>query len=218
MESLVCVLGMHENSVRRSVMHGWTPRDDGCRERGTHAAATVVTAAGDWQLLCACNIMMRKQDKESMPCNKQFWTCSACSCHSCDMWLCIWCTIEVFTWLAFHACPKSACHELHTRRADHTSITVLRSALDPRGCIHHVDANRLPRGSMDNGTGTTIWRATSRSVIASVRSRVHAVTTACPAPLSADCWRSGMTQWCMHKTWRELSHPGMRVADSASHA
>ena len=65
MESLVCVLGMHENSVRRSVMHGWTPRDDGCRERGTHAAATVVTAAGDWQLLCACNIMMRKQDKES---------------------------------------------------------------------------------------------------------------------------------------------------------
>ena len=63
---------MHETSVQQqSVMHGWMPRDDECRERGVHAAATVVNVARDWQLLCTCNIMMRKQDKESMPCNKK---------------------------------------------------------------------------------------------------------------------------------------------------
>ena len=47
MESLVCVPGTHETSVRQSVMHGWMPRDDECRERGVHAVATVVNVARD---------------------------------------------------------------------------------------------------------------------------------------------------------------------------
>jgi hypothetical protein len=77
-----------------------------------------------------------------------------------------------------HAKVVPSRHDLHSLLACHAATPVVSATPGPRGCIHQVDAKRLPRMSMSSGTSTTIWRATSRSATASCKFSVAAVTTA----------------------------------------
>ena len=63
---------------------------------------------------------------------------------------------------------------LHASRACHWCCCgrhACRLSVSPRGCIHHVDAIRKPRVSSQRGANKTVWRAISRIVMASRRSR-----------------------------------------------
>jgi len=118
--------------------------------------------------------------------------------------------------IACHGSPTSPWHAfwskpLHACRASHTETVachVLR-AFSPRGCIHHVEAYRHPRVSMSLGTGTGVWRATSRMVSASRRSRESMVITAWHNPLSINPWFRGTRTRTRGKLWRVPSQLGI---------